>query len=215
MNHRNAVRNEHGEKVYDSYKSYVEARARRNSSLQNLVDFLACENSRQRTCQIACIDFSCDSDIAIRRSLDLKSIESLSQDRSSGVQGRLFIVEDLHPDIIETLGSVLNLDHFFLSSHIEVAKNDIMKKRPCTASLPSMTRSQNFLTLRYHRVIEFEHFPSQKRLRRDMNVSRKAMMLPSYKGVNLGLARHCCSVLRAFGDSGLWFGKNHCSSLKV
>lgn len=209
MSSQNDSYHENGEKPYNSYRSYVEARTRRNSFLQNLLKFLTSDDSRQRTCQIACIEFSSLSGMAIRKRLDFNTFESLLIDRTNGIQGRLYIVEDLHPDIIETLGSVLNLDPFFFASHIDVAKIDIRQKRPCTASLPSMTKFQDFLTLRYHRVFEFEHPPPRKRLRRDMNVPRKVMMLPSFKGVNLGLARHCCSISRVIETNGIWLGRSH------
>lgn len=165
MHPQNNDGNGHEGKPYDSYRSYVEARTRRNSFLQNLLNFLNSEDSRQRTCQVACIEFSSLSGIAIRKFFDLNTLESLLIDRTNGIQGRLFIIEDLRPDIIETLGSILNLDPFFFASHIDVAKTDIRQKRPCTISIPSMTKSQDFLTLRYHRVFDFEHRPPRKRLR--------------------------------------------------
>lgn len=209
MNTRENVANEHGEKPYSSYKSYVQARTKRNSSLQNLLDFLSSDDSRQRTCRIACIEFSSLSGIAIRKCLDLNTLKLLLTDRTNGIQGRLLIVEDLHPDIVETLGSILNLDPFFFASHIDLYKFDISRKRPCmTVSLPSRLKSQDFLTLRYHRVFDFKHSLPRQSLRRDMNVSRKVMMIPSSKGSNLGLARHGCSILRVSGDDGFWLGKS-------
>ena len=40
-----------------------------------------------------------------------------------------------------------------------------------------------------------------------MNVLRKVKILSQLKGINIGLARHCCLILRTKGKDGLWLGK--------
>lgn len=151
-------------KPYESYQAYVTARTRRNPCLQNLSDFLQSDKSRQRACQVDCLEFSSLSGVTIRKSLDLRSLASFPNNKTKGIRGRLLIVEDLSIDVIETLGSALNLDPSFFASHIDVAQVDLLgSKRLCTATLPSKATSQNFLNLHYHRVLEFEHFQPQKK----------------------------------------------------
>lgn len=215
MSPQNDTYNEVREKPYESYTSYVAARTQRNPCLRSLLDFLTSDHSLQRACQIAYVEFSSPSGVAIRKRLDLNTLASLLVDKTKGIRGQLLIVEDLSPAVIETLGSALNLDPFFFASHIDVARNDMRVKRPCTATLPSMIRSRDFLTLHYHRVLEFEHLPPRSRLRRDMNVPRKVMILPSIQGTNIGLARHCCSISKTVGHDGLWLGKRDSLSIKT
>lgn len=208
MNLQNGVCDECPKTPYASYQAYVDARTQRNPCLLNLSNLLKSDKSRQRVCQIACLEFSSLLGVTIRKRLDLRALASLPDDKTKGIQGRLLIVEDLSTDVIETLGSALNLDPFFFASHIDVAQVDLLgSKRLGTATLPSRTKSQNFFNIHYHRVLEFEHFPPQNTLFRDMNIVRKVKMLPSNKGVNLGLARHCCSILRVVGDNRPWLGK--------
>lgn len=107
------------------------------------------------------------------------------------------------------LGSSLNIDPFFFASHIDAPQSEIVTTRPDMVILPSAAKSQNFLTLHYHRAIVFERRPKEPLLR-DMNVPRKVKALPSIKNVNIGLAKHCCSIMRTMGKDGLWLGKRIC-----
>ena len=196
-----------------SYKSFVAARAQRNSRLRNLYDFLQNDPKSQRACRIACLEFSSACGRPSRRSFDINSLTSLLSNtiKESGeggnLCGRLLIVEDLSSDVVETLGSLLNIDPQFFASHIDTFPIDIAVPKPSTAILPSTIRSQNFLNMHYHRVIEFETMESKQTLLRDMNVPRKVKLLPRPKEVIVGLARHCCSTLKAKGKDGLWLGK--------
>lgn len=185
-----------------SYQSYVAARTRRNPCLQNLSKFLADERQSRNQCRIACLEFSSASPTPSSKSLDLESLAHLLHNRTkenNSLQGRILIVEDLSKDIIQLLGPILNIDPFFFASHIDAPQTDMITTRPYMATLPSMARSQNFLNLHYHRVVEFESRLSKGKLLQDMNVPRKVKALPSIKGVNTGLARHCCSILQTIG----------------
>lgn len=215
MNLQNGVCDQYQKKPYESYQAYVAARTRRNPCLRNLSKFLISDKSRQKSCQIACLEFSSLSGVTVHKSLDLGALVSLLGNKTKGIRGRLLIVEDLSIDVVETLGSALNLDPFFFASHIDVGRVDLLgPKRLCTATLPSKARTQNFLNIPYHRVLEFEHSPPQSTLFRDMNIVRKVKILPSNKGVSLGLARHCCSILQVVEDNGPWIGKRNSLMIK-
>lgn len=193
-----------------SYKSFVAARTQRNSCLQKLCDFLQNDTASQHACRIVCLEFSSASGPPNRRSLDLDDLTSLlsvTTKRQDDLCGRLLIVEDLSTDVVETLGSMLDIDPFFFASHIDTFQPDMATTRPSTAALPSTMRSQNFLNLHYHRVIKFENLEYKNVLLRDMNVPRKVKILPRTKGCHFGLARHCCSTLKTEGKDGLWLGK--------
>jgi len=192
------------------YKSFVAAQTRRNPCLQNLCEFLQNDNVSQHACRVICLDFSSISGPPSRRSLDLDGLALLLYNTTKerdDLCGRLLIVEDLSSDVVETLGSSLNIDSLFFASHIDAFQNDIVTGRPSAITLSSTTRSQNFLNLHYHRVIEFENLESKQVLLRDTNVPRKVKILPQVKGINVGLARHCYSTLKIEGKDGLWLDK--------
>lgn len=193
-----------------SYRSFVAARTQWNPCLKNLSEFLQDKTASQHTCHITSMEFSSASGPPSRRILDLDSLAQLLRNTAkegNDLCGRLLIVEDLSNHVLETLGSLLNIDPLFFASHIDTFQIDIATTRPSTVTLPSTTRSQDFLNLHYHRVIEFEELESKQVLHRDMNVPRKVKILPRPKGYNIGLARHCCSILKTEGKDGLWLGK--------
>ena len=193
-----------------SYQSYIAARTRRNPCLQNLFKFLIDNSRSRRSCRIACLEFSSVSLVPNSKNLDLDGLANLLHNQAKEndrLRGRILIIEDLSKDIIQMLGSNLNIDPFFFASHINAPHSEIVTTRPYTATLPSAAKSQNFLTLHYHRALEFKH---KEPLLQDMNVPRKVKALPPVKNVNIGLARHCCSIMRTVGKDGLWLGKWIC-----
>ncbi len=193
-----------------SYKSFVAARIKRNSCLQKLYEFLQSDTASQHACHTVCLDFSSAPGPPSRRRLNLHDLAMLLRSTTNErdeLCGRLLIVEDLSKDVTETLGSLLSIDPLFFASHIDTFQIDISTPKPSTAILPSTIRSQNFLNLHYHRVVEFENLESKQVSLRDMNVPRKVKVLPRLKGINVGLVRHCCSTLKTKGKDGLWIGK--------
>ena len=186
------------------------ARTQWNPCLRNLCQFLQNDTASQRACRIVCLEFSSVSSSPSRRSIDLNDLALLlctTTKERDDLCGRLLIVEDVSSDVVETLGSSLEIDPLFFASHIDTFQIDIATTRPSTVTLPSTMRSQNFLNLHYHRVIEFENLETKKILHRDMNVPRKVKILPRLQGRSIGLARHCCSTLKTEGKDGLWIGK--------
>ena len=200
----------HNEPQTGSYQSRVAAQALRNPCLQTLSNFLSDDNLNQKACRIVSLEFSSATAALRRENLNLNNLTSLLNNKVRGrkeIQGRLLFIEDLSKDVIEMLGSSLDIDPFFFASHLDLPQPDIATTRPYTVTLPSVTKSQNFLTLHYHRVLALEHTAIKDRLLRDMNAPRKLRVLPSVKGLDIGLARHCCSILGTVGKDGLWLGK--------
>lgn len=192
-----------------SYKSFVAERSQQDPHLGDLREFLQKDATSQHACRIACLDFFSADGPPRRRNLSRESLKSIVCDKpeADNLCGRLLIVEDVSSDVVETLGSLLNIDPLFFASHMDTAEVDIKKTRLQTAILPSTRMSHNFLNLQYHRVIEFGNLNSDQTIFRNMNLSRKVKILSQFKGVNVGLARHCCSIMRTQGNHGLWIGK--------
>lgn len=189
------------------YRSYVAAQTRSSPCLSNLSRFLESDASTRYGCRITCMDFTGESSTPSHRNLGKDDLAALLHDRAnrkSGLRGRIVMVEDLTRDVIEQLGSQLNIDPYFFASHLDVFQPDISTPRPYLSKLPSMARTQDSLFLHYHRVLEVDNPTCERTLIRAMNVPRKVKLLPPTKGVSIGFARHCCSVLRTSGKDGLW-----------
>lgn len=143
-----------------SYKSLVAARAQQTSCLRNLLAFLQNDPVSQHPCRFICLDFSSVYDPSSYRNLDLDDLKFILSTISNGkgdIYNRLLIIEDLSNDVVETLDSSLDINPLFFASHIDIFQDDIVTIRPSTATLISIIRSQNFLTLPYHRVIKFKN----------------------------------------------------------
>ncbi|KAL8712684.1 MAG: hypothetical protein Q9220_003216 [cf. Caloplaca sp. 1 TL-2023] len=193
-----------------SYKAYVAARAHRNPSLHHLSQFLERSNSTIASCRIACLDVSPAHECSSLQNLDFEGLKGLLQlkieERSSGeLYGRILLIEDLCPQIIELLGSALNIDPFFFASHIDVPQSDTATRRPYRTTLPSLAKSQNSISLQYYRSIVLDGQGVTGNLRRDMNVPRHVAS-PGTRGADIRLARHCCSVTTSVTKDGLWLG---------
>ena len=192
-----------------SYKSYVQARTQCNPCLKNLSNFLHDDSASQHLCHITSLEFSSASGVPNRRNLDLDSLTLSLRGTTKGKEGicgRILIVEDSSNHVLETLGSLLNIDPLFFASHVHTVQIDMSTTRPSTVTLPSTTRTQHFINLHYRRLVEFENLESSQALHRDMNVPRQVKILPRLKGMNIGLVQHCCSILKTQGRDGLWLG---------
>lgn len=192
------------------YSSFVAAQSRLKPCLEQLSRFLSKETPMQYDCRISQLEFYAASEIPKSKSLDMTELASLLRDERKGnteLRGRILIVEDLTKDIVELLGSTLNIDPFFFASHIDVFQRKMTTSEPYLATLPSMANHSNFLNLHYHRALQFDGPISQRTLVRAMNVPRKVKLLPPAKGFSIGLARHCCSILKTVEKDGLWLSE--------
>lgn len=198
-----------------SYHRYVAAQSQRNPCLMDLYRFLTDSRSNRKPCRVASLDFFAGSVAPIRRNLDVASLRAELQctyttkhkhDLSS-VLGQILIVEDLTKDIIEVLGSCLDIDPLFFASHVHAPWVEISSQTPDMATLPSRIRRQNFTNIHYHRTIVFEEISApMRKLLRSANVHRKVMVLPPTKDTRVGLAQHCCSVLKTKQTGKRWLG---------
>ena len=152
-----------------SYQSYIAAQTRRNSCLQNLFKFLI-DNSRSgRSCRITCLEFSSVSHVSNSKNLDLNGLANLLHNqakKNDRLRERILIIEDLFKDIIQMLDSNLNIDSFFFAFHINASHSEIVTTRSYMTILSLAVKSQNFLTLHYHRALEFKHHSKESLLQK-------------------------------------------------
>ena len=197
-----------------TYQHFVEAQRARNPCLLNLCTFLSDVKPKERRPRIASLDFF-DGEVTPRQRVDVDSLPdllagfheieygdvySICSDKKTPVgrspSFRLLIVEDLSRDVVETLGSYLNIDPLFFASHIHSAKKTLNAQTPDLATLPSRSRPSNYISILYHRTLVFENaVPPANKLFRDANLDRKVIVLPWTSTKRIGLAQHCVSVL--------------------
>ena len=191
-----------------SYQSYVTAQGERNPCLLNLCRFLASPNPKQNNCRIATLDFLSGAKAPTTRSVEISCLRSVIEgayDINSNLLGQILLVEDLTKDVIEVLGSCLDIDPLFFATHIHAPWMEISTQTPDVATLPSRTRPRKFINIHYHRTIVLPNVAAPvRKLLRDANVYRKVVILPSTKDTRIGLAQHCCSVFKSMRTDKSW-----------
>ncbi len=195
--------------ISEPYSSFVTVYTKKDARLENLCQLLINSPASQYECDIRCLEFSGSGDQKWRdfNLTELKNLLCGTSREADIVQGRLLIIEDVSKEVIELLGSSLRIDPLFFASHMDGSQADMATARASVATLPSSTRSRNFLNLHYHRVIEIEKIECKQSLYRAMNLTRKVKILPPLKGINIGLVRHCCSILSTINKDGSWLGQ--------
>ncbi len=132
----NIVSMEKPSKPMKTYRNYVESLCLRNRRLQVLSNFLSQEKSTRHACRVAVLDFRRGIDHVISRSIndtdhlsnDLRGCsKGDSLDLKNRLQGRIIIVEDLTQDVIELLGSRLDIDPLFFALHLHTTHRTSMK----------------------------------------------------------------------------------------
>ena len=120
--------------------------------------------------------------------------------------GRMIIIEDLTTEIVEILGSSLDIDPLFFASHIHSTEKSVRFQAPELTTLPSRYQ-QNSVNIHYHRSILLQG-PSNRmgKLMRCCNVPRKLAVLPPLKEAQFGLVQHCCSILSTRDKEKRWLG---------
>lgn len=215
------------------YYSYVKAQAGRNPSLTNLIEFLSQHPKSgwpsQKECRIASLDFREGEHRPEILNVGLDGLSSLLKDswdsgNDSGgnhngkvrgvLCGRIIIIEDLTPSLVEELGSHLDIDPLFFASHLHAPSFDTGTQLPDSATLPSRYKPQKFTNLHYHRTIVFDSdsLPSGT-LIRDTIIPRKVAVLPQIKKTRIGLAQQCTSIYKIGKPGGFWIGMFHLSEM--
>ncbi|KAF2792117.1 hypothetical protein K505DRAFT_376286 [Melanomma pulvis-pyrius CBS 109.77] len=200
-----------------SYTDYVKALCLRNPCLLNLFGFLSYPRGRQNACHVAALDFRENIDHPITRLIadidylpdelhDTPAPAKCKEDKlyhDHPLQGRILIIEDLTKDVVELLGSTLEIDPLFFAMHLHtIHRTGMRQQTPDEAILPSRLLDQNYMNFSYHRPITCDALaPFGGRLMRDTAIDRKLVFLRS---TTIGLAQHCASVIKFELNNGFW-----------
>ncbi|KAI9656066.1 MAG: hypothetical protein M1821_005127 [Bathelium mastoideum] len=126
---------------------------------------------------------------------------------SDSILRAVVMVEDLTPNIVESLGITLDIDPLFFASHIDSLRLSSDGETPDNAILPSRRRPRQYLNIHYHQAFIFNSLRNveKKQLTLDANLARKFVPIMQTKKGTIALARRCVSVLRARWGS-FWIG---------
>jgi hypothetical protein len=191
-----------------SYSQYVRDMTSRNPSLGALSSFL---DHQPRTTSNSIVNYVEIENAGGPGSLQKSSTKALAAQVDSGLtKSILAIVENLHPDDVETLGSSLDIDPFFFCGHIASSYRDIENAPPppLLALPPSRIISRKYFNIHYQKVLDLgdectlRHVPYTLSLAG--NIPRSIRRLPALSGRLIGLLRTCTSVMKKDLPNGLW-----------
>lgn len=192
-----------------SYQQFIAAQCKWNPCLQNLSDFLANSQFRRNSCRIACLEFSSESYHPHHRNLDLSGLATVLQDpyaKSGSLLGRILIVEDLTKDVIEIIGSSLEVDPLFFVAFLHNTRVEMTIRNPPVSILPSKARDLDFTTIKYVRALEFGMMASRGKLFSDANVRRKVSVIPMNDAC-VGFVQGYFSTLVRVNKGEVWLGE--------
>ncbi len=202
-----------------TYKDYVKALCHRTPSLLTLSRYLNNPKARRDGCRVAAIDFRQGKREPITRYIpDVDCLPSeihgkaeLSHGNnpdphSHPLQGRILVIEDLTIDIIELLGSELDIDPLFFAMHLHtIHRTGTRHQIPDEAALPSRVRCKDYINLSYQRPVVCETIGSGEKWIRNSAVDRKLVQLRS---TTIALAAHCASVIKISRSNAPWIGNS-------
>lgn len=188
------------------YRDYVLRMTARNPTLNALSTFL--QHPSPYSSVTSCLEIN--SEGQTRRLEKVTATDVVIQANSGISQGTITIIENVHSNDIEVLGSGLDIDPFFFSGHIassyEVVENS--PPQPHLVLPPSRIISQNFFNLYYHEVLDLGPESRGPRLPYTLapatNIFRPVRCLPALSGRSIGLMRGCISVLKKNLPNGRW-----------
>jgi hypothetical protein len=200
------------------YHSYVHSLSERWPQLKHLEEFLHGDpHSRGTTgtpnTRIAILEFR-ENECRIQGEFaDAQNLSTFLQTPAPSNSSRLFLIQDISPDVVELLGFKFDVDPIFFSSHIYSLDWFSRVSSPTTVPLSkSMRRAQNFIHLRYLEARPVtkngRESPSTERLPCfDSNVLRKVSLTESGSTRHvMGFARRHISIWMD-SENENWTGK--------
>ncbi|KAJ9269113.1 hypothetical protein DTO212C5_4796 [Paecilomyces variotii] len=137
-----------------SYRSYVAHMTARNPSLAALSDFLGHRTLALHSSTVSYMEIGHGGHAGQPRSSTCT--ELVSKVNLGLTSGLVIVIENLHPDDVETLGSSWDIDPFFFCGHVassyQVAEDGLPS--PLMALPPSRIASQEYFDLHYHKVVD-------------------------------------------------------------
>lgn len=202
-----------------AYKDYIETLCARNPSLLTLHAFLSHPRVPGYDCRLAALDFRKGIiDPIARQPIEVNGLpyELNSKAEASHeanweyvaheLRGRILVIDDLTAEIIELLGTQLDIDPLFFALHLHVAhRTNMSSSIPEQATLPSRIRSKDYINISYHRPVIFDKGNvSNDSFTRNTSINRKLVFLRS---TGIGLAQHRASVIKVQRQDDFWLGR--------
>lgn len=200
------------------YHSYIQSLSPRWRVLEHLDDFLKENRNTSRLTgspkpRLAVLNF--DNMEVTSHVIDIYDLAEVLQNTSSRKGGRLFLVEDLSNEVIEILGTHLDIEPEFFASHIYGL--DWFPRTSSMATIPrvrSATQGQSFVKIRYletRSVARKNDHPVgiHRPACMDSNVLRKVsiMKLESTKGLVGFCRRHVTIWMKPNTNVTNWTGE--------
>lgn len=204
-----------------TYSDFVAFRSQDNPCTARLSAFLEPGLHRpQGSCKIDIVDYQGDN-VSHYAKLSASDLTPSHLEPPPTGQGRVVMVEDLHPAVLEVLATTLDIDPLFFAEYLFTRYDDIeISPAPPSSALPPSWALSNASSFHIH----FQQAVSLSRLdgatkkwpwtlRTVGNVDRSVRrMIDLQPGRQLGLLRGCCSVLKRVFDRS-WIGKLHSHEL--
>lgn len=198
-----------------TYQEYIQALSARNPSLNTLQSFLINPNARKDGFKATALDFrrgTLTPDSHVIHDPDCliyefsKGTERGYRETEHQIQGRILVIEDLTPQVIELLGSKLDLDPLFLATHLHTAhRTGMHHQTPDDATLPSRLVARDYLNVSYHQPMTCDTgHPSGSRYALDSAIDRKLVFIRS---TSIGLAQHRVSIVKLRRTKDFWLCK--------
>ncbi|KAI3317234.1 hypothetical protein HD806DRAFT_515574 [Xylariaceae sp. AK1471] len=194
-------------KMTKTYEDFVKFREQKNPCLQGLSKFLAAAQrmdlNSSKLYVVNCCAGALGIDAHHGEQLPHGDLALALLPPPSG-QGRVVIIEDLHPSLLESLGSALDIDPIFFADHILTSFEDIeFSPAPPSVALPpsSIISRENWFHIHYQQIVDlgFEDKQAEQTpwvLKTSGNVQRSVRRLIPLRGRQLGIVRGCCSILK-------------------
>lgn len=201
------------------YAEYIQELCSRNPSLRTLHSFLINPNARTHGCHATALDFRHGTSVPKSRpiynmdhliyEIRLKTPFSTGKEHpGAGCQlhGRILIIEDLTAEIIQLLGSELDVDPLFLATHLHtVHRTGMRHQTPDDATLPSRLRGRDYINVSYHQPVSSDvSYPSGNRFSLNTAIDRKLVFLRATK---IGLVQHRVSIIKLRQSSDFWLSE--------
>lgn len=192
------------------YSDYVYCMTARSPTLKALSDFLQsppCQHNSVTSC------LEIDSTGKTHLSENIRATEVVHTASTGSSRGTIVVVENVHPDDIEILGSGLDIDPFFFGGHIASSYEGVgtSPPQPHLTLPPSRIISRNFFNLYYHKVLDLGPESALRqvpyKLAPTTNIFRPGRRLPALSGKSIGLLRGCTSVLKKTLPNGRWMSE--------
>jgi len=178
-------------------------------SLKNLADFYL-EASSRHNCRFIYLEFLATAATPRVVSMNQEEVkETLKEyhESTEDVLGRILIIEDLTTDVIEFVGSSLNIDPLFFAVHLHSSRSEKTAEKPDVRLLPSMSKRLKFVSTLYHRPLTVSGCSIPLHMRSDMNVRRKAGFYQRGNEPIVGQVQAIFSATMVPRSGKRWLGK--------